>query len=114
MFNFHEFQPKNVNQRSALFTEVTLLKIEMVFNFKKFQNYRLPLLVVSGHYVTKFLLAVGIRWFIEVVTRTRRVRVPLREQLRWLLPVGACASLDIGLSNWALEYVSFCTIPESI
>jgi solute carrier family 35 protein C2 len=30
----------------------------------------------------------------------------MREQLRWLLPVGACASLDIGLSNWALEYVT--------
>ncbi|CAI4221457.1 unnamed protein product [Auanema sp. JU1783] len=25
---------------------------------------------------------------------------------RWLAPIGICASLDIGLSNWALEYVT--------
>ncbi|KIH54795.1 hypothetical protein ANCDUO_15056, partial [Ancylostoma duodenale] len=24
----------------------------------------------------------------------------------WLAPIGICASLDIGLSNWALEYVT--------
>ncbi|KAI6182962.1 TPT domain-containing protein [Aphelenchoides bicaudatus] len=83
------------------------LSVGLTFYQKWFiKNYRLPLLVVSGHYVTKYLLAVAIRWFIEVVTRTRRTRVGMREQIRWLLPVGACASLDIGLSNWALEYVT--------
>ncbi|KAI6230063.1 TPT domain-containing protein [Aphelenchoides fujianensis] len=83
------------------------LSVGLTFYQKWFiANYRLPLLVVSGHYLTKFALAVLIRALVELATRTRRVRVPLQEQLRWLLPVGACASLDIGLSNWALEYVT--------
>ncbi|KAI6178154.1 TPT domain-containing protein [Aphelenchoides besseyi] len=83
------------------------LSVGLTFYQKWFiKNYPLPLLVVSGHYVTKFGLAILIRAIVELATRTRRVRVPVRDQLRWLLPVGACASLDIGLSNWALEYVT--------
>ena len=34
------------------------------------------------------------------------MRVSLRDQMRWLAPIGICASMDIGLSNWALEYVT--------
>lgn len=70
------------------------------------QNYRYPLFIVAGHYITKFFLATGTRILVEFYTGTRRVRVPFREQLHWLMPIGICASLDIGLSNWALEYVT--------
>ena len=56
--------------------------------------------------MTKYLLSVGTRSIYEILNGTRRIRVPLREQLRWLMPIGICASLDIGLSNWALEYVT--------
>lgn len=70
-----------------------------------FQNYKLPLLVVSGHYVLKYLFAITIRFIYECL-RTRRTRVSFRDQLRWLAPIGICASMDIGLSNWALEYVT--------
>jgi solute carrier family 35 protein C2 len=64
------------------------------------QNYRLPLMIVAGHYVTKYLMAIAIRSIVEWVQKNRRVRVPLQEQFRWLMPIGFCASLDIGLSNW--------------
>jgi solute carrier family 35 protein C2 len=83
------------------------LSIGLTFYQKWFiKGYRLPLLIVSGHYLTKLFLALSIRFIVECVGKTRRPRVPLKEQLRWLMPIGVCASLDIGLSNWALEYVT--------
>lgn len=82
------------------------LSIGLTFYQKWFiKNYKLPLLVVCGHYVIKWLAAVTIRWLYECCA-TKRIRLPLRDQLRWLMPIGICASLDIGLSNWALEYVT--------
>uniref|UniRef100_A0AC34RN80 Triose phosphate transporter n=2 Tax=Panagrolaimus sp. JU765 TaxID=591449 RepID=A0AC34RN80_9BILA len=83
------------------------LSIGLTFYQKWFiRNYRYPLFIVAGHYITKFFLATGTRILVEFYTGTRRVRVPFREQLHWLMPIGICASLDIGLSNWALEYVT--------
>ncbi|CAD6186326.1 unnamed protein product [Caenorhabditis auriculariae] len=82
------------------------LSIGLTFYQKWFiKTYKLPLLVVSGHYVVKYTLAVVIRALYECV-KGPRARVSLRDQLRWLAPIGICASLDIGLSNWALEYVT--------
>uniref|UniRef100_A0A915EN50 Sugar phosphate transporter domain-containing protein n=1 Tax=Ditylenchus dipsaci TaxID=166011 RepID=A0A915EN50_9BILA len=83
------------------------LSVGLTFYQKWFiKSYRLPLLIVAGHYMTKFMLASVIRLIVEVVQKNRRVRIPVQEQLRWLMPIGVCASLDIGLSNWALEYVT--------
>ncbi|KAI1713937.1 triose-phosphate transporter family domain-containing protein [Ditylenchus destructor] len=83
------------------------LSVGLTFYQKWFiKSYRLPLLIVTGHYMTKFFLATFIRFIVECVQKQRRVRIPLQEQLRWLMPIGVCASLDIGLSNWALEYVT--------
>ncbi|KAF8364369.1 hypothetical protein PRIPAC_91292 [Pristionchus pacificus] len=82
------------------------LSIGLTFYQKWFiKQYRLPLLVVTGHYFTKWFLAIFIRFLFEC-RRSRRVRLTARDQLRWLAPIGVCASLDIGLSNWALEYVT--------
>lgn len=83
------------------------LSVGLTFYQKWFiKHYRLPLFIVTGHYVTKYLMALAIRSIVEFLQKNRRVRVPLREQLRWLMPIGFCASLDIGLSNWSLEYVT--------
>uniref|UniRef100_A0A914I854 Sugar phosphate transporter domain-containing protein n=1 Tax=Globodera rostochiensis TaxID=31243 RepID=A0A914I854_GLORO len=83
------------------------LSVGLTFYQKWFiKHYRLPLLIVAGHYVTKLLLATTIRSVVEWAQKNRRVRVPLQEQFRWLMPIGFCASLDIGLSNWSLEYVT--------
>jgi len=49
-------------------------------------------------------MAIAIRSIVEFLQKNRRVRVPLREQLRWLMPIGFCASLDIGLSNWFFSF----------
>ncbi|KAL3079781.1 hypothetical protein niasHS_014063 [Heterodera schachtii] len=83
------------------------LSVGLTFYQKWFiKHYRLPLLIVAGHYLTKYWLATTIRSVVEWAQKNRRVRVPLQEQLRWLMPIGFCASLDIGLSNWSLEYVT--------
>ncbi|KAJ1367986.1 hypothetical protein KIN20_029498 [Parelaphostrongylus tenuis] len=69
------------------------------------KSYKLPLFVVCCHYIVKWFAAISIRFFYEIVRR-KRIRLQMKEQLRWLAPIGICASLDIGLSNWALEYVT--------
>ncbi|CAJ0567324.1 unnamed protein product, partial [Mesorhabditis spiculigera] len=69
------------------------------------KNYKLPLTVVCGHYIIKWGAAIFIRFLLELCGPPR-IRLSWKEQVRWLAPIGVCASLDIGLSNWALEYVT--------
>ncbi|PAV67529.1 hypothetical protein WR25_06688 [Diploscapter pachys] len=82
------------------------LSIGLTFYQKWFiKKYQLPLMVATGHYIVKYLAAILIRWIYEKCY-TKRVRVTWKDQLRWLAPIGICASLDIGLSNWALQYIT--------
>ncbi|KAK0422667.1 hypothetical protein QR680_007711 [Steinernema hermaphroditum] len=82
------------------------LSIGLTFYQKWFiKNYGLPLVCVTGHYFTKYVFAVVVRYVLECC-RQRRARLSIHDQLRWLAPIGICASVDIGLSNWALEYVT--------
>ncbi|VDL76751.1 unnamed protein product [Nippostrongylus brasiliensis] len=82
------------------------LSIGLTFYQKWFiKNYKLPLFVVCWHYIVKYLAAICVRFLYELF-RKKRIRLHMKEQLRWLAPIGICASLDIGLSNWALEYVT--------
>lgn len=82
------------------------LSIGLTFYQKWFiKTYKLPLFVVSWHYVFKYFLSILVRWLLECFSG-KRVRVSFKEQLHWLAPIGICASFDIGLSNWALEYVT--------
>lgn len=82
------------------------LSIGLTFFQKWFiKDYKLPLIVVCGHYIMKYCFAIFIRFGMECCG-TRRIRLPMKDQIRWLAPIGICASLDIGLSNWALEYVT--------
>ncbi|VDO65270.1 unnamed protein product [Onchocerca flexuosa] len=78
------------------------------------QSYEFPLFVVSCHYGIKYLFAVIIRFIIEY-RADRRTRISFKDQLMWLVPIGICASLEIGLSNWGLKYVtvSFFTMAKS-
>uniref|UniRef100_A0A7I4XX10 TPT domain-containing protein n=1 Tax=Haemonchus contortus TaxID=6289 RepID=A0A7I4XX10_HAECO len=82
------------------------LSIGLTFYQKWFiKNYKLPLFVVCWHYIVKYFAAILIRFLYETFHK-KRIRLHFKEQLRWLAPIGICASLDIGLSNWALEYVT--------
>ncbi|CAB3408508.1 unnamed protein product [Caenorhabditis bovis] len=106
-----DFRP-TLTQRQMVFRIILIallyypLSIGLTFYQKWFiKTYKLPLLVVSGHYVIKYLLAIVIRFVYECIWSTR-MRVSFSDQLRWLAPIGITASMDIGLSNWALEYVT--------
>uniref|UniRef100_A0A915Q7W3 Sugar phosphate transporter domain-containing protein n=1 Tax=Setaria digitata TaxID=48799 RepID=A0A915Q7W3_9BILA len=91
------------------------LSIGLTFFQKWFiKGYEFPLFVVTSHYAIKYLFAMFIRFFLEYRSG-RRIRVPFKDQLQWLVPIGICASLDIGLSNWGLKYVtvSFFTMAKS-
>ncbi|VDK84868.1 unnamed protein product [Litomosoides sigmodontis] len=91
------------------------LSIGLTFFQKWFiKSYEFPLLVVTCHYVIKYLFATIFRFFMEYQT-DRHTRVSFKDQLQWLVPIGICASLDIGLSNWGLKYVtvSFFTMAKS-
>ncbi|TKR95398.1 hypothetical protein L596_009573 [Steinernema carpocapsae] len=82
------------------------LSIGLTFYQKWFiKNYGLPLFCVTGHYFTKYAVAIVVRYVFECF-RAKRVRLSIHDQLRWLASIGVCASMDIGLSNWALEYVT--------
>lgn len=114
------YQALNISQEAKKYPEKNMiirlllmialyypLSVGLTFYQKWFiKSYRLPLFIVAGHYATKYLFAILIRFLVEWIQKNRRVRVPLQEQLRWLMPIGFCASLDIGLSNWSLEYVT--------
>uniref|UniRef100_A0A0N5AUW8 TPT domain-containing protein n=1 Tax=Syphacia muris TaxID=451379 RepID=A0A0N5AUW8_9BILA len=82
------------------------LSIGLTFFQKSFLKvYQLPLLVVTGHYLFKYFMALFLRCILECLY-SRRSRIPINEQLKMLAPIGICASFDIGLSNWGLEYVT--------
>uniref|UniRef100_A0A0K0E4M3 TPT domain-containing protein n=1 Tax=Strongyloides stercoralis TaxID=6248 RepID=A0A0K0E4M3_STRER len=83
------------------------LSIGLTFFQKQFiKTFHFPLFIVTGHYITKLFVSYISRFLLEWKCKKKKVRVPLKEQIRYLFPVGVCASFDIGLSNWALEYVT--------
>lgn len=82
------------------------LSILLTFYQKWFiKNYHFPLIIVGGHYAMKYFLAIGFRFLSEIFWN-RRIRISFQDQFTFLVPIGICASFDIGLSNWALEYVT--------
>ncbi|VDK45620.1 unnamed protein product [Anisakis simplex] len=105
----HPKAEKSVKTMSKLFFMVLsfyTLSIGLTFYQKRFiKTYKLPLLVVTCHYVIKYAIAFFSRCLLEY-RNGKRVRIALKDQLKWLVPIGVCASFDIGLSNWALEYVT--------
>ncbi|QQP54830.1 Solute carrier family 35 member C2 [Caligus rogercresseyi] len=66
--------------------------------------YPYPLTIVLCHLIVKFLLA----WSIRVLLGGRRTNVALdwRTYLEQLSIIGITSALDIGLSNWAIEFVT--------
>uniref|UniRef100_A0A0N4ZZ93 TPT domain-containing protein n=1 Tax=Parastrongyloides trichosuri TaxID=131310 RepID=A0A0N4ZZ93_PARTI len=83
------------------------LSIGLTFFQKQFiKTFHFPLFIVAGHYLTKLVVGYISRFFLEWKRGGKKVRLPIKDQVRYLIPIGVCASFDIGLSNWALEYVT--------
>ncbi|MCP9263511.1 hypothetical protein DINM_006788 [Dirofilaria immitis] len=93
-----EGEPEDANMWNIL-TGVCIyypLSIGLTFFQKWFiKGYEFPLFVVTCHYILKYFFAVIIRFIMEY-RADRRTRVSFKDQLQWLVPIGICASLDIG------------------
>ncbi|XP_071518635.1 solute carrier family 35 member C2-like isoform X3 [Panulirus ornatus] len=81
--------------------------IGLTFYQKKlFKDFKFPLTVVIVHLFMKFVLAGLCRAFYTLITGTSRVTLPWDVYWRRVLPPGAAAGIDIGLSQWSLEFIT--------
>ncbi|KAK7066463.1 hypothetical protein SK128_010420 [Halocaridina rubra] len=81
--------------------------IGLTFYQKKlFKDFKFPLTVVIVHLFMKFLLAGLCRVAYTCVTGIPRVTLAWDVYWRRVLPPGAAAGIDIGLSQWSLEFIT--------
>ncbi|XP_042224980.1 solute carrier family 35 member C2-like isoform X3 [Homarus americanus] len=71
-----------------------------------FRDFKFPLTVVIVHLFIKFVLAGLFRVTYTLVTGIPRVTLPWDIYWRRVLPPGAAAGIDIGLSQWSLEFIT--------
>ncbi|XP_014246743.1 solute carrier family 35 member C2 [Cimex lectularius] len=70
------------------------------------QRFHYPLIVVMIHLVTKFLVAALGRVVWQTWHRRQRVLLDWPTTLRKIAPIGFASGLDIGFSNWGLEFIT--------
>lgn len=87
------------------------------FNRHIFKDSEFPLSITATHMAVKFLLASLVRACLHRISRVRhagssnnhereRVNLPWTILWRKVAPTGLTAALDIGLSNWSLQYIT--------
>lgn len=65
-----------------------------------------PLSIVITHLVVKFMMAAGCRIVWEHWTHCKRPVLAWQSYTVQLAPAGIASALDIGLSNWSLEFIT--------
>ena len=87
------------------------------FNRHIFKDSEFPLSITATHMAVKFLLATLVRACLHRISRVRhggssnnhereRANLPWTILWRKIAPTGLTAALDIGLSNWSLQYIT--------
>lgn len=79
------------------------------YNRHLFVTYKYPLSITIIHLVVKYLLASMIRSILNITTRkqnTKRITLEWRTYLKKIIPTGVASAVDIGLSNWSLQYIT--------
>ncbi|KAL7639579.1 UNVERIFIED_CONTAM: hypothetical protein RMT77_010080 [Armadillidium vulgare] len=71
-----------------------------------FKDFKFPLTVVVVHLLIKFLLSGLCREMYTIWTGLPRVSLPWSIYFTRLFPPGIAAGLDIGLSQWSLEFIT--------
>ncbi|XP_076068318.1 solute carrier family 35 member C2 isoform X3 [Oratosquilla oratoria] len=71
-----------------------------------FRDFRFPLTVVIVHLFMKFMLAGICRLSYTITTGQPRILLPWEVYWKKVLPPGAAAGIDIGLSQWSLEFIT--------
>ncbi|KAK2193839.1 hypothetical protein NP493_5g14028 [Ridgeia piscesae] len=76
------------------------------YNQKYFHIFKNPLSITMVHLVVKFLLAGCFRGILTCCTGKKRTTLPWSMYVTRVAPPGFASALDIGLSNWGLEFVT--------
>ncbi|KAI0240421.1 Solute carrier family 35 member C2 [Lamellibrachia satsuma] len=76
------------------------------YNQKYFHIFKNPLSVTMVHLIVKFVLASCIRCVLTYRTGKERTTLPWSMYIMRIAPPGFASSLDIGLSNWGLEFIT--------
>jgi solute carrier family 35 protein C2 len=107
----------NIELRSILISLSTILiyyffSISLTFyNRYLFVNYKYPLSITVIHLVVKYLIAALIRSIWNIVAAKKqnykkRITLEWSTYLRKIIPMAIASALDIGLSNWSLQYIT--------
>ena len=84
-----------------------LFSITLTFyNRMIFVTFKYPLSITMIHLIIKFLLSMIIRNILSCCSS--QPRIMLNWDLYWkrIVPTGIASAIDIGLSNWSLQYIT--------
>ncbi|XP_065827321.1 solute carrier family 35 member C2-like [Oscarella lobularis] len=70
------------------------------------KTYGIPLFMTIVHLVLKFVLAWSIRWCCKCSRETQPVLLPWFTYAVSVVPTAIMSALDIGISNWGLEFIT--------
>lgn len=70
------------------------------------QTFHFPLSIVLCHLVVKFMLASIIRSILSWRSRTPRIVLDWKSYCRAVAATGVASGIDVGLSNWGLEFIT--------
>ncbi|XP_041375800.1 solute carrier family 35 member C2-like [Gigantopelta aegis] len=76
------------------------------YNKKVFKVFKFPLSVTVTHLVVKFMFATVVRCLLECKTKESRITLGWGMYFKRVAPTGVVSALDIGLSNWSLEFIT--------
>ncbi|XP_019850680.1 PREDICTED: solute carrier family 35 member C2-like [Amphimedon queenslandica] len=76
------------------------------YNKKLLTNYPFPISMTIIHLIIKFLLAWTIRGTLYCARKSPQATFGWKNYLKSICPVAIFTSLDIGLSNWSLLYIT--------
>ncbi|KAG5677280.1 hypothetical protein PVAND_007050 [Polypedilum vanderplanki] len=69
------------------------------------KGYKFPFSVVIYHLFVKLVMSTLIRMFYRVCTGKQRVKLPVSTSIRKVAPTSFFGAVDIGFSQWGLEFV---------
>lgn len=76
------------------------------YNRYLFTTYNYPLTITLVHLVFKLVTASIVRVVLTTVTKKKRVLLDARSFATRLLPTSLTSAIDIGFSNWSLQYIT--------
>ncbi|KAG0719790.1 Solute carrier family 35 member C2 [Chionoecetes opilio] len=94
------------NEHITINGTMNLFLVRRSIPMNLFLDFKFPLTVVIVHLFMKFVLAGLCRATYTLVTGLPRVVLGWDVYWRKVLPPGAAAGLDIGLSQWSLEFIT--------